>query len=89
LVEKKGFSCTLQELRSLEGSIWVGCSAGMAAFPFLRYRENDKALAIDKLLVRYFIPTPAYVKQALKVDGVAFYMRDTNVRSPFASLRGL
>jgi hypothetical protein len=91
--EKTGFSRSLRELRSLEGSLWAklfggGDSLG-ASFSFLRRRDNDETLTVDKLLVRYFIPTQAYVKQALEADGVAYYVRSTKQKKPVYLITGL
>jgi len=44
---------------------------------------------VEKLLVQYFIPTPEYVKQALEVDGVAFYIRNTKLKEPVYLVTGL
>ena len=90
--EKTGFSRSLRELRSFEGSIWAslfGWDGLGAAFSFLRRRDNDETLTVDKLLVRYFIPTLAYVKQALEVDGVAFHLRNTKRKKPVYLVTGL
>ena len=90
--EKKGFSRNLRELRSLEGSLWAkmfGGNGSGAAFSFLHRRDNDETLMVDKLLVRYFLPTPAYVRQALEADGVAFYVRSTRQRKPVYLVTGL
>lgn len=90
--EKTGFSRSLRELRRLEGSIWAklfGWDGLGTAFSFLRCRDNDETLTVDKLLVRYFIPTPEYVKQALEVDGVAFHVRNTKCKKPIYLVTGL
>jgi hypothetical protein len=90
--EKTGFSRSLRELRSSKGNIWAnlfGWDGLGTAFSFLRRRDNDETLTVDKLLVRYFIPTPAYVKQALEVDGVAFHLRNTKRKKPVYLVTGL
>ena len=90
--EKTGFSRNLRELRSLEGSLWAKLFGGHgpgAAFSFLLRRDNDETLTVDKLLVRYFLPTEAYVKQALEADGVAFYVRSTKQKKPVYLITGL
>lgn len=90
--EKTGFSRSLKELRSLEGSVWAkvfGWDGLGAAFSFLRRRENDKPLTVEKLLVRYFVPTPEYVKQTLEVDSVAFYVKNTKFKKPVYLITGL
>jgi hypothetical protein len=56
----------LKELRSFESSIWAkifGWDGLGAAFSFLRKREDDETLTVEKLLLRYFIPTPEYVNR--------------------------
>jgi hypothetical protein len=91
-MEKTGFSRSLKELRSLEGSIWAkifGWDGLGAMFSFLRKREDDEALTVEKLLVRYFVPTSEYVKQALEVDGVAFHIKNTKLRKPVYLVTGL
>ncbi|KAL6902986.1 hypothetical protein GGI43DRAFT_400896 [Trichoderma evansii] len=83
--EKRGFSRSLRELRGLEGSIWgkVFGSEGLGAkFSLLRSRENDETLTVDKLFVRYFIPTLEYIKNALEIDGVAFHINNTKRKKP-------
>jgi hypothetical protein len=90
--EKTGFSRSLRELRSLEGSIWAklfGWDGLGAAFSFLRRRDNEEILTVDKLLVRYFTPTPAYLKQALETDGVTFHVRNTNYKKPVYLVTGI
>ncbi|PKK50415.1 hypothetical protein CI102_7517 [Trichoderma harzianum] len=67
--EKVGFSRSLEELRGLEVSIWeniFGNEGLGGALSFLRNRENDETLIVEKLFVRYFIPTFEYTKIALK-----------------------
>lgn len=91
-MEKTGFSRSLKELRGLEGSIWAkifGWDGLGAMFSFLRRRGNDETLTVEKLLVQYFIPTPEYIKQALEVDGVAFYIRTTKLKEPVYLVTGL
>ncbi|KAJ0312470.1 hypothetical protein COL516b_001554 [Colletotrichum fioriniae] len=90
--EKSGFSRSLRELRGIEGSIWANIfgSEGLgAAFSFLRNRENDEVLTVEKLFVRYFIPTSEYMKNALEIDGVAFYINDTKLKKPVYMITGL
>lgn len=90
--EKQGFNRSLKELRSVEASIWAkifGWDGLGAMFDFLCKRENDETLTVKKLLVRYFIPTPEYVKEALELDGVAFYVKNTKFRKPVYLITGL
>ncbi|KAJ5006497.1 hypothetical protein K4K48_003478 [Colletotrichum sp. SAR 10_66] len=90
--EKTGFSRSLKELRNLEGSVWArifGTGGPGFRFSFLRKRENDEVLTVDKLLVRYFIPTLEYTTQALSVDGVATYVRITEMKRPIYIVTGL
>ncbi|KAK4445255.1 hypothetical protein QBC34DRAFT_413505 [Podospora aff. communis PSN243] len=88
--EKTGFSRSLRELRSIEGSLWAKLFAGSSgSFSFLRRRDDDETLTVDKLLVRFFIPTQAYVKQALEADGVASHVRITKQEKPVYLVTGL
>ncbi|KAJ4310140.1 hypothetical protein N0V84_011133 [Fusarium piperis] len=90
--EKTGFSRTLKELRGIEGSIWAkifGSDGLGAMFSFLRKRENDEFLTVQKLLVQYFIPTPEYMKQALEIDNVAFHINNTERKKPVYFVTGL
>lgn len=90
--EKTGFSRSLRELRSLEGNIWAkifGWDGLGAAFSFLRRREGDETLTVEKVLVRYFIPQPEYMRQALEVDGVSFYVNSTRRKRPVYMITGL
>ncbi|EHK47494.1 uncharacterized protein TrAtP1_012388 [Trichoderma atroviride] len=90
--EKDGFSRSLRELRVIEGSIWAkifgGDSMG-AMFSFLRNRENDETLTVKKIFVRYFIPTPEYMKNALEIDNVAFHINNTKRKKPVYIITGL
>ncbi|KAF2801992.1 uncharacterized protein BDZ99DRAFT_212406 [Mytilinidion resinicola] len=91
-MEKMGFNRSLKELRGLEGSIWAkifGWNGLGAMFSFLRRRENDETLAVEKLFVQYFIPTTEYMKQALEVNGVAFYIRENKFKEPVYLVTGL
>lgn len=90
--EKTGFSRSLKELRGIEGSIWAklfGSDGLGAMFSFLRKRENDEVLTVQKLIVEYFIPTPEYMKQALEIDNVAFHVNNTNRKKPVYLVTGL
>ncbi|KAJ4136565.1 hypothetical protein NW768_004182 [Fusarium equiseti] len=90
--EKTGFSRTLKELRGTEGSIWAkifGSDRLGATFSFLRKRENDESLTVDKLLVQYFIPTPEYMKNALEIDNVALHINTTKRTKPVYLVTGL
>ncbi|RMJ08760.1 hypothetical protein CDV36_011614 [Fusarium kuroshium] len=90
--EKTGFSRTLKELRGIKGNIWANIfgSDGLGAmFSFLRKRENDEVLTVQKLLVHYFIPTPEYMKQALEIDNVAFHINNTKREKPVYLVTGL
>ncbi|KAK7718126.1 hypothetical protein SLS63_010511 [Diaporthe eres] len=90
--EKTGFSRSLRELRSVEGSIWAkifGWDGLGAAFSFLRRREDDETLTVEKVLVRYFIPSQEYMKQALEVDGVSFYVNSTKRQRPVYMITGI
>ncbi|EEU45730.1 uncharacterized protein NECHADRAFT_100711 [Fusarium vanettenii 77-13-4] len=90
--EKTGFSRSLKELRGIEGSIWAkifGSDGLGAMFSFLRKRENDEILTVQKLLVEYFIPTPEYTKDALEIDSVAFHINNTMRKKPIYLITGL
>ncbi|KAF4964965.1 hypothetical protein FSARC_7143 [Fusarium sarcochroum] len=90
--EKQGFSRRLKELRGLEGNIWAKLFGGAglgAGFPALRQRENDETLTVGKLYVRYFIPTAEYMKNALEIDGVSFYINSTSRKQPVYMITGL
>ncbi|KAL6838096.1 hypothetical protein V8C40DRAFT_231594 [Trichoderma camerunense] len=90
--EKAGFSRSLRELRGLEGSIWAkifGSEGLGGALSFLRNRENDETLTVEKLFVRYFIPTSEYMKKALEIDGVAFHINNTKRKKPVYMVTGL
>ncbi|KAK6524504.1 hypothetical protein TWF281_011411 [Arthrobotrys megalospora] len=90
--EKAGFSRSLKELRSLDGSIWArlfGWDGLGALFSFLRKRENDEILTVEKLFVQYFVPTPEYMDQALNVDGVSFYVNNNKFKKPVYLVTGL
>ncbi|RFU81009.1 major facilitator superfamily mfs-1 [Trichoderma arundinaceum] len=90
--EKSGFTRSLKELRGLKSSIWAkvfGWDNLGAYFSILRERSNEETLTVEKLLVRYFNPTPEFVKQALEVDSVAFYVRTTKFRKPIYLITGL
>ncbi|KAH7140364.1 hypothetical protein B0J13DRAFT_557566 [Dactylonectria estremocensis] len=90
--EKTGFSRSLRELRSLEGSIWAkifGWHGLGVKFSLPHQREANETLSVEKLLVRYFSPTPEYTKQALELDGVAFYIVNTNFKKPVYLVTGL
>ncbi|KAI8725662.1 hypothetical protein NCS52_00137800 [Fusarium sp. LHS14.1] len=90
--EKTGFSRTLKELRGIKGSIWAkifGSDGLGGMLSFLRKRENDEILTVQKLLVHYFIPTPEYMKQALEIDNVAFHINNTKRKKPVYLVTGL
>ncbi|KAI0153425.1 hypothetical protein BJ166DRAFT_356594 [Pestalotiopsis sp. NC0098] len=90
--EKAGFSRSLKELRGLEGSVWatVFGSQGLgAAFSFLRNRKDDETLTVEKLFVRYFIPTTEYIKTTLETDGIALYINSTKREKPVYLITGL
>lgn len=90
--EKTGFSRSLGDLRGLEGNIWAKIFSKHgpgAKFSFLRNRENDETLTVEKLFVRYFIPTPEYMKEALEVDAVSFYIEATKRKKPLYLITGL
>ncbi|KAJ4024684.1 hypothetical protein NW752_003238 [Fusarium irregulare] len=89
---KTGFSRTLKELRGIEGSIWAktfGSDGLGAMFSFLRKRENDETLTVDKLLVQYFIPTSEYMKKALEIDNVALHINTSKRKKPVYLVTGL
>ncbi|KAJ4256759.1 hypothetical protein NW762_008855 [Fusarium torreyae] len=90
--EKRGFSRSLKELRGLEGNIWAKLFGGSGlgvGFSALRQRENDETLTVKKLYVRYFIPTAEYMKNALEIDGVSFYVNSTSRKQPVYMITGL
>ncbi|KAI1202104.1 hypothetical protein F5X97DRAFT_253159 [Nemania serpens] len=91
-MEKSGFTRSLKELRGLEGSIWAklfGWDGLGAVFSFLRERENNETLQVEKLLSRYFVPTPEYMRQAIEVDGVSFYLKNVKYQKPVYLVTGL
>ncbi|KAK0620785.1 hypothetical protein B0T14DRAFT_604317 [Immersiella caudata] len=76
----------------MQGSLWAklfGRGGSRGNFSFLCRRDDDETLTVEKLLVRYFIPTQAYVKLALEADGVAFYVRSTKQKKPVYLVTGL
>ena len=90
--EKSGFSRSLGDLRGLEGNIWAkifGKSGPGPKFSFERSRENDEILTVERVFVRYFMPTSAFMKATLEVDGVAFYINDTKRKKPVYIITGL
>ncbi|KAM0546043.1 hypothetical protein ACHAPJ_011057 [Fusarium lateritium] len=90
--EKRGFSRSLKELRGFQGSIWAKVFGGAglgAGFSALRQRENDETLTVEKLYVRYFIPTAEYMKNALEIEGVSFYTNNTRRKKPVYMITGL
>ncbi|KAK2738091.1 major facilitator superfamily mfs-1 [Colletotrichum kahawae] len=90
----KGFSRSLRDLRGLRGSMWarlcgnIGSFAGVTA-SFLKSRDHDEILTIDKVFIRYFIPSKEYMKQALGIDGMDFYIKDTRMRESIYMVTGL
>lgn len=58
-------------------------------FSFERSRENEEILTVERVYVRYFLPTQAYMKAALKVDGVSFYINNTKRKKPVYLITGL
>ncbi|KAK7403526.1 hypothetical protein QQX98_010704 [Neonectria punicea] len=91
-MEKMGFTRSIKELRSLEGSIWAkifGWDGLGAIFPCLARREDDEVLTVDRLLVQYFTPDMEFVTRALEVDGVAFYIKNTKFKKPVFIITGL
>ncbi|KAF0323682.1 major facilitator superfamily mfs-1 [Colletotrichum asianum] len=90
----KGFSRSLGDLRGLRGSMWARLFGNMSSFAgatasFLKSRDHDEILTIDKVFIRYFIPSKEYMKQALEIDGVDFYIKDTRMRESIYMVTGL
>ncbi|KAF2176063.1 hypothetical protein K469DRAFT_700455 [Zopfia rhizophila CBS 207.26] len=88
--EKKGFTRTLKELRAVQGSFWakilsLGGLGG--SFSFLRGRSDDQTLTVDKLLTRYFNPSPEYMDKALEQSHVTAHIEKTN-RAPVYLVTG-
>ncbi|PTB54538.1 hypothetical protein M431DRAFT_16514 [Trichoderma harzianum CBS 226.95] len=75
--EKVGFSRSLEELRGLEVSIWeniFGNEGLGGALSFLRNRENDETLIVEKFP---------------QIDGVAFHINNTKRKKPVHMVTGL
>lgn len=58
-------------------------------FSALRKREDGQMLTAERLCVRYFNPTPAYMKRALEADGAAFSVRQPRFKTPVWMVTGL
>lgn len=87
-----GFTRTLRELRTVEGSIWAWIldSEGPGGkLTFLRSRADDETLRVDSLLTRYFSPAEEYMKKALETPGVATFARLTQMKVPIYMVTGL
>ncbi|PON24830.1 hypothetical protein TGAM01_v206338 [Trichoderma gamsii] len=85
-----GFIRSLEELG--EGNMWEAIANSEVVSQYSRpnYHVNrHKILAVDKLLVRYFIPTPDYIDKALEIDGVAHYIESTQRKRPVYMITGL
>ncbi|KAM0474388.1 hypothetical protein ACHAPX_007725 [Trichoderma viride] len=85
-----GFIRSLEELG--EGNMWEAIADGemVSKFSSPNYHVNrHKILSVDKLLVRYFIPTPEHIDNALEIDGVAHYIETTQRKRPVYMITGL
>jgi len=90
--EKAGFCRTMKQLRGIEGSIWAkifGWDGLGAMFSFMRKRQNDETLTVDKLFVRYYTPTPEDVDDALAIASVAYYISEHDDEEPVYLITGL
>lgn len=85
-----GFTRSLQALG--EGNLWEainGSEKGSQSSRPRHHENRDKVLTVEKLSVRYFIPTPEYINKALEIDGVAQYIETTNRKRPVYMITGL
>ncbi|EHK47492.1 uncharacterized protein TrAtP1_012390 [Trichoderma atroviride] len=85
-----GFIRSLEELG--EGNLWeaIADTEMLSNFSHPNCHVNrHKILSVEKLLVRYFVPTPEYIDRALEIEGVAQYIETTNHKRPVYMITGL
>ncbi|KAH8901562.1 hypothetical protein GQ53DRAFT_851441 [Thozetella sp. PMI_491] len=69
--EGGGVTRTLGQVRSVEGSLWGRIATGIGGkLSWLRERSNDDTIKVDKILMRYFIPTDEYMTKALSAPNI-------------------
>lgn len=89
---KSGFTRTLHELRSVEGSFRAkifGLDGLGGSLGFLRKRTDDETLTVEDLQTRYFSPTEEYMKKALELPNVALFVNVTRMKVPVYMVTGI
>jgi hypothetical protein len=89
---KSGFTRSLLELRSVEGSIWAkifGWDGLGGKLGFLSKRADDETLTVEDLQTRYFSPTEAYMKNSLELPNVAVFVNVTRMKVPVYMVTGI
>ncbi|SCV25225.1 uncharacterized protein FFB14_00118 [Fusarium fujikuroi] len=89
---KTGFTRTLQELRSVETSIWAKIFSlqGLGGtFNFLKKRTDDESLTVEQIQTRYFSPTEEYMTKSLELPDVAGFITVTKKEEPVYMVTGL
>ncbi|KAK1239125.1 hypothetical protein MKX08_006186 [Trichoderma sp. CBMAI-0020] len=85
-----GFIRSLEELG--EGNLWEAIADTEMVPNFSRLNTHvnrNKILSVEKLRVRYFVPTPEYIDKALEIEGVAHYVESTKQKRPVYMITGL
>lgn len=90
--KKTGFSCSLNELRSAEFSLWAkvfGLDGLGGKLGWLSERTGEETLAVREIKTRYFNPTDVYMEDVLASPAVSAYVKGTKKKVPIYMITGI